>query len=91
LPHFSDVEARYGGTKALRVKRNGKWEEWTYTEYLETNRNTARAFLSLGLDKFHGVGILGHNSPEWMFSSCGAIFAGGLSVGIYSTSSAEVI
>lgn len=31
--------------------------------------------LQLGLEKFHGVAILGCNSPEWFYSNFGAIFA----------------
>jgi long-subunit acyl-CoA synthetase (AMP-forming) len=32
--------------------------------------------LQLGLEPESGVGILGFNSPEWVLSSMGAIFAG---------------
>lgn len=32
--------------------------------------------LQLGLERFHGVGILGFNSPEWFISDIGCIFAG---------------
>lgn len=30
----------------------------------------------LGLERFHGVGILGFNSPEWFISDIGCILAG---------------
>nr|XP_035142080.1 long-chain-fatty-acid--CoA ligase ACSBG2 isoform X3 [Callithrix jacchus] len=43
----------------------------------------------LGLERFHGVGILGFNSAEWFITALGAILAGGLCVGIYATNSAE--
>lgn len=32
--------------------------------------------LQLGLERFHGVAILGFNSAEWFFSAIGAIMAG---------------
>ena len=32
--------------------------------------------LQLGLEDFHGVGIIGFNSKEWLISNLGAIFAG---------------
>jgi len=32
--------------------------------------------LQLGLERFHGVAILGFNSAEWFFSAVGAIMAG---------------
>ncbi|NXM60811.1 ACBG2 ligase, partial [Illadopsis cleaveri] len=45
--------------------------------------------LQLGLERFHGVGILGFNSAEWFIADIGAILAGGLAVGIYTTNSPE--
>ena len=46
-------------------------------------------FISLGLEPFHTVGILGHNSPEWHISNVGAIHAGGFATGIYQTNTKE--
>ncbi|NXK38829.1 ACBG2 ligase, partial [Piprites chloris] len=45
--------------------------------------------LQLGLQRFHGVGILGFNSAEWFIADIGAILAGGFAVGIYTTNSPE--
>ncbi|NWR23726.1 ACBG2 ligase, partial [Emberiza fucata] len=45
--------------------------------------------LQLGLERFHGVGILGFNSAEWFIADIGAILAGGFAVGIYTTNSPE--
>lgn len=33
-------------------------------------------YLKLGLQRYHGVGILGFNSAEWFISDIGAILAG---------------
>lgn len=74
---------------ALGVKRNGDWVKWTYKEYYDSVCTAGKAFIKLGLKPFHGVGILGFNSPEWLISDLGAIFAGGLAVGIYATNSPE--
>ncbi len=52
---------------------------------------TAKAFIALGLGQFNGVGILGPNCPQWFLSGVGAVFAGGLSVGVYNTSSPEMV
>ena len=30
----------------------------------------------LGLEEFHGVAIIGFNSPEWIIANLGAILAG---------------
>lgn len=32
--------------------------------------------LQLGLERYHAVGIIGFNSPEWFIADLGAIFAG---------------
>lgn len=61
----------------------------TYSEYLQKIRVCAKAFLRLGLEPRNGVGIIGFNSPEWIISNMAAIFAGGMSTGIYTTNSPE--
>ncbi|CAK9293851.1 unnamed protein product [Gordionus sp. m RMFG-2023] len=64
---------------------NKPWISVTYKEYYQMCRRTARAFIFLGLESTHAVGIIGFNSPEWFYSNFGAIFAGGISTGIYTT------
>ncbi|CAK9293852.1 unnamed protein product [Gordionus sp. m RMFG-2023] len=64
---------------------NKPWISVTYKEYYQMCRRVARAFLSLGLESTHAVAIIGFNSPEWFYSNFGAIFAGGISTGIYTT------
>ena len=71
------------GEKALAVKREGEWKEWTYAEHLETVRSVAKGFLALGLGRQRGVGIMGLNTPETVFSILGSVFAGGLSAGMH--------
>jgi len=41
---------------------------------------TAVCLLQLGLERYHGVGIIGFNSPEWFISDLAAIFAGFVTV-----------
>lgn len=74
---------------ALAVKRNGEWMKWSYQEYYKSVCTAAKALIKLGLEPYHGVGIIGFNSPEWLISDLGTIFAGGLAVGIYTTNSPE--
>nr|XP_033792785.1 long-chain-fatty-acid--CoA ligase ACSBG2-like [Geotrypetes seraphini] len=86
---FQQTLERYSNRPALAVKRDGQWKTTTYLEYYQACRAAAKGFLKLGLQRFHGVVILGYNSPEWLFANIGAILAGGLSAGIYMTSSPE--
>uniref|UniRef100_H0XWM1 long-chain-fatty-acid--CoA ligase n=1 Tax=Otolemur garnettii TaxID=30611 RepID=H0XWM1_OTOGA len=77
---------KYANYIALGSKYKDNWHLLTYIEYYEECRRAAKAFLKLGLQRFHGVGIMGLNSEEWVIASIGAIMAGGFSVGILTNS-----
>lgn len=49
----------------------------------------AKSLMYIGIEKFQGVGIIGFNSPEWVIGNVGAIFAGCIPAGIYSTNGPE--
>ncbi|XP_051028704.1 LOW QUALITY PROTEIN: long-chain-fatty-acid--CoA ligase ACSBG2-like [Acomys russatus] len=76
---------KYAHYLAIGSKYKKSWQLLTYVEYYEACRRAAKAFLKVGLERFHGVGIMGINSVEWVIASIGAIMAGGISVGILST------
>lgn len=86
---FLNAINEYGDYCALASKKNGKWIKTTYKAYYQLCRMAAKSFLKLGLERFHGVCILGFNSLEWFVADVGAIFAGGLATGIYTTNSPE--
>ncbi|XP_072752863.1 very long-chain-fatty-acid--CoA ligase bubblegum [Anoplolepis gracilipes] len=68
---------------------NGKRTTYTYREYEQRVRTVAKAFLKLGLERYHSVCILGFNSPEWFIANLATIYAGGFATGIYTTNSSE--
>ncbi|XP_041856454.1 long-chain-fatty-acid--CoA ligase ACSBG2-like [Melanotaenia boesemani] len=86
---FLETVERCGDLPALVSKKDGQLVTLTWRQYYEQCRAAAKSFIKLGLKRFHGVGILGFNSPEWFISDIGCIFAGGLAVGIYTTNSPE--
>ncbi|KAG8519050.1 Long-chain-fatty-acid--CoA ligase ACSBG2, partial [Galemys pyrenaicus] len=86
---FLQSVKRFGAFPALATKKSGKWDVLSFSQYYEACRKAARALIKLGLQRFHGVGILGFNSKEWLIAYLGAILAGGISVGIYATNSAD--
>ncbi|KAM7325890.1 hypothetical protein ACRRTK_014368 [Alexandromys fortis] len=86
---FQESVERFSAYPALASKNGKRWDTLTFSQYYEACRKAARSFLKLGLQRFHGVGILGYNSAEWAISALGAVLAGGLCVGIYVTNSAE--
>lgn len=75
---------------AMCYESDGVWNDITYTQYYNQCVAAAKSFLKLGLQAFEAVAILGFNSPECHISALGTIFAGGLTCGIYATSSAEI-
>ncbi|XP_053228702.1 long-chain-fatty-acid--CoA ligase ACSBG2 isoform X2 [Podarcis raffonei] len=81
--------SQFGDYPALSSKKDGRWTKLTFKEYYQECRGAAKSFLKLGLERFHGVGILGFNSAEWFIADIGAILAGGFAVGIYTTNSPE--
>ncbi|KAG8454727.1 hypothetical protein GDO86_001085 [Hymenochirus boettgeri] len=86
---FQESVCKYGEYVALAHKRGDQWNKITYKEYYQQCRVAAKGFIKLGLERYHGVGILGFNSAEWFIADVGAIFAGGFAVGIYTTNSPE--
>jgi len=73
---------------ALRKKDiNGKFLDWTWTQYHQDVISVAKAFISLGLEPLHTVAILGHNDNAWHMSNLAAIHSGGFATGIYESNS----
>ncbi|KAM6168062.1 long-chain-fatty-acid--CoA ligase ACSBG2-like [Erethizon dorsatum] len=86
---FQESVQRFGAHPALAWKSRRKWQTLNFIQYYEACRKAGRALIKLGLQRFHGVGILGFNSMEWLIAALGAILAGGLCVSIYATNSAD--
>jgi long-subunit acyl-CoA synthetase (AMP-forming) len=86
---FERTARLHGPRPALRVKRNGSWKTTSWHEYRQQARQVARALITLGVQPGSGVCIIGYNCPEWFFADVGAIYAGAVPAGIYTTNSAE--
>lgn len=86
---FDRAVRSHGPKPALRVKRNGAWRTYTWTEYHQQVRQTARALIALGAKAGGGTCIIGYNCPEWFFADIGSIYAGTVPAGIYTTSTPE--
>ena len=79
----------HGAEAAMKVKRGGAWQTTSWKEYQAGVRKTARGFMALGLAPGQGVAIIGYNCPEWFLADVGAIAAGGVPAGIYTTCTGE--
>jgi len=74
---------------ALRWKRDGQWHMLTWREYHEQVRLVARALMRLGVGAGQCITIIGFNRVEWFLADVGAIYAGAIPAGIYTTSTSE--
>jgi long-chain acyl-CoA synthetase len=79
----------HGPSPALRVKRGGVWQTTTWQQYRDEVFAAAAGLMRLGLEPGGGVAIMGYNRPEWFVADLGAIAAGGVPTGIYTTSTPE--
>lgn len=86
---FDRTVRRNGPRPALREKRNGVWHTYTFDQYHRQVRQVARAIVALGTRPGQGVAIIGYNCPEWFFADVGAIYAGAVPAGIYTTNTPE--
>ncbi|MBI4382238.1 MAG: AMP-binding protein [candidate division NC10 bacterium] len=80
---------KYGNRVAFRKKTLGRWQEISWREYGRRVREVASGLVALGLRRGECVSIIAENRPEWLYSDLGIMAAGGVTVGVYTTSSPE--
>jgi long-subunit acyl-CoA synthetase (AMP-forming) len=86
-----DATARaHGDRPAMRAKRDGSWQTTTWSEYRDQARRVARGLMTLGTRPGQGVAVMGFNRPEWFLSDIGAVLAGAVPAGIYTTNTPEL-
>jgi len=81
--------AAHGPRPAMRSRSGEGWETTTWSGYLEAVRQAARGLVALGAGPGHGVTIMAFNRPEWFVANVGAMAAGALPAGIYTSSTPE--
>ncbi|KAK3251540.1 hypothetical protein CYMTET_39129 [Cymbomonas tetramitiformis] len=79
-------------TPALRQQKDPKespataaWKIWSWSEYYADIIKVSKTLIHLGFQSHDCVNIIGFNSPEWHLANMGAIAAGGVAAGIYTT------
>jgi long-chain acyl-CoA synthetase len=81
--------AKHPDRTALRYKFLGIWRDISWADYARNVKYTACGLACLGIEKGDRVAIIGENRPEWLYSDLAAMCSGAVSVGIYTTSSAQ--
>jgi len=80
----------YGKSPALRSKTGaGVWKDVSWADYRAEVRRAAKGLIVLGLEPGKGVSLIGFNCSTWLIGNLAAIYAGGVPVGIYTTSTPE--
>ena len=87
---FAQVKAQ-GTALALRHKVFGIWQRVSWADYGNAVRRVAGGLLAAGVAPGERVAILGDNRPEWLYCHLGAMAAGGVTCGIYATSSPDQV
>jgi long-chain acyl-CoA synthetase len=82
---------RLSDRPALWTRRAGTWVPTSWRDYARKVRQLALSFIELGLGAGQAVGIIGFNREEWVVSALAATAAGGVPVGVYTTSSPEQV
>jgi long-subunit acyl-CoA synthetase (AMP-forming) len=81
---------KYGKGPALRWKTGANtWKDMSWSDYRAEIGRVAKGLIALGLEPHKGVSLIGFNCKEWLIGDLAAIFAGGVPVGIYTTSTPE--
>jgi long-chain acyl-CoA synthetase len=80
---------RYGERAAVRVKRDGAWQDVSFGEVGEIAEEIALGLIGLGIAPGERVAILCRTRPEWTYCDFGITQAGAVVVPIYPTSSPE--
>lgn len=77
--------------KAMRFKRLGIWQPYTWKDYYLNVKYLALGLTALGFEAGNKLLIVGDNSPEWFFAELAAHCDHGVSVGLYSDLTASEI
>ncbi len=81
--------AAHGSNTAIRYKRDGAWQDVSYTQLAEVVQEIGLGLIDLGLEAGERICILGNTRPEWSYADMGATSAGLTVVPIYQTNSPE--
>lgn len=74
---------------AFRVKRDGRFHDIKWLEYGAQVCELAAGLIELGLERGETVGLMSANCPEFCYTDMGTLIAGGMTVAIYTNTSAQ--
>jgi long-chain acyl-CoA synthetase len=81
--------AAHGENTAIRYKRDGAWQDVSYTQLAETVQEIALGLIDVGIEPGERICILANTRPEWSYADMAATSAGAVVVPIYQTNAPE--
>ncbi|VAW28707.1 Long-chain-fatty-acid--CoA ligase [hydrothermal vent metagenome] len=78
-------EENFSMDVALAVKRQGKWETFSTSDYRKNTNAVSLGLLAMGFEKGDKVATVSNNRPEWNFMDFGMTQIGCVHVSIYPT------
>lgn len=81
---FLSSVGKYRDRIAMRKKRYGIWQEYTWGECYQHVHNFCLGLVSLGLQRGDKVAIIGENDPEFYWAEIAIHSAGGISTAIFT-------
>jgi long-chain acyl-CoA synthetase len=84
------AESRASGV-IMRKKDRGIWKEITWADLAAQARDVGMGLASYGFAAGDRAAVLSETGPNWAYADLGIIGAGGISVGIYPTSTPEQV
>ena len=84
--HWATVQPNH---PAIHDKVDGAWRSYTWGEYWQAVRETAKGLIALGHAKGECVAIVGANRTEWVIAQFGVMAAAGIPAPSYPTNTIE--
>lgn len=82
--HFLLRVAELGDRVAMRKKRYGIWQEYTWKQVYQHVHDFCLGMVSLGLKRGETVAIIGENDPEFYWAEIAIWSAGGVTAAIFT-------
>ena len=73
----------------FKSNKDAPWKYWTWKQYYDDCDKFAKTLIHLNVESFGIVNIIGFNSPEWLIANNGAMMAGCIAAGVYSTNTPD--
>ncbi len=82
---FFDRAAVRGAKPRYRSKRDGAWQDTSWSAVADVIRETAAGMLDLGIQPGQKIALLSSTRPEWVEADLAVYACGGVSVPIYQS------